>query len=129
MLSTTSKNRTLATALCSALLATAALAPAASAMPQDLRSPDTRDAASTSSLAGTSSGASQDLRSPDTRDVANGYAPVLESTPAPVESSSSGGFDWASAGIGVAAAGGVLLIVVALLGSHRIVVRRRVTGT
>ena len=128
MLARTFTHRSLATALCSAVLVTAALAPAATAMPQDLRSPDTRDQAETSSLAGTTSPTPQDLRAPDTRDAASGYAPVMETTPPPVESSSSGGFDWASAAIGVAAVGGALLIVVALMGSHRPHVRRHAAG-
>lgn len=129
MLASKSNHRSLATALCSAVLVTAAFAPAATAMPQDLRSPDTRDQAETSSLAGTASPSPQDLRAPDTRDAAGGYAPVMETTPPPVESSSSGGFDWASAAIGVAAVGGALLLVVGLMGSYRTVSRRRIAGT
>jgi hypothetical protein len=49
-------------------LALAALAaPTAAAQQQDLRSPDTRDAAR---AAATAAGQQQDLRSPDTRDAA-----------------------------------------------------------
>ena len=62
------------------LALTAIAAPAAGAQ-QDLRSPDTRDAAEgyapppPSSIAAPADSAYQDLRSPDTRDAAEGYAP------------------------------------------------------
>ncbi len=62
------------------LALTAFAAPAATAQ-QDLRSPDTRDAAEgyapppPSSIAESTGSAYQDLRSPDTRDAAEGYAP------------------------------------------------------
>ena len=91
------------TTLAAALLASAALAAPAVAQ-QDLRSPDTRDAAAQTS---------QDLRSPDARDAATGprTAPTFIVTPAPqavVETSS--GFDWGSAAIGAAAILGLLAI-------------------
>lgn len=130
--------RSLPVALTVATLGLVALAPAASAMPddlrsagetsslsggppQDLRSPDTRDAA-------VQSAQPQDLRSPDTRDVAQNYAPSAPVT-ADVESSSSNGFDWASAGIGIAVVGGTVLLIVAAMGSRRFVARRHVAGT
>jgi hypothetical protein len=62
-------------------LALAALAAPTAAAQQDLRSPDTRDAAEgyapppPSSIAAPAGSAYQDLRSPDTRDAAEGYAP------------------------------------------------------
>jgi hypothetical protein len=61
----------LATGVASVLLLTSVIGTAAA---QDLRSPDTRDAARTSSLAGTTEPA-QDLRSPDARDAAEGRLP------------------------------------------------------
>jgi len=54
-----------------ALVAACAL-PASAAAQQDLRSPDTRDAANGIGLYGETAAVSQDLRSPDTRDAANG---------------------------------------------------------
>lgn len=62
-------------------LALAALAAPTAAAQQDLRSPDTRDAAEgyapppPSSIAAGTGSAYEDLRSPDTRDAAEGYAP------------------------------------------------------
>ena len=107
---TTQTTRRLATGLSAAVLACAAIAPGAVAQ-QDLRMPDTRDAA-------TLSGGTQDLRSPDTRDLAAGYSPAY--VPEPVSSSSSSsGFDWVSAAIGAAAIGGVILLVVAGVGTRR----------
>jgi hypothetical protein len=61
----------LTTGLGCVLLLTSVIGTAAA---QDLRSPDTRDAARTSSLAGTTEPA-QDLRSPDARDAAEGLLP------------------------------------------------------
>jgi hypothetical protein len=76
----------LAVALTGAALATAALAPAATAIPyQDLRSPDSVDAARAagdpppaSSIAASAGRAYQDLRSPDARDAA--LPPELRAT-------------------------------------------------
>ena len=101
----------LATALTAAALG---VAPAAAlAQPQDLRSPDTRDAAA----AQTQSPAppSQDLRSPDARDNAVGYSPSLPPEPvtASVSSPSGDGFDWVSAALG---AGAGALLLLALMG-------------
>ena len=85
-----------------ALAIGAALAPAAAAQ-QDLRSPDTRDAAERAQHV-------QDLRMPDTQDSAAGRgletAPVVEFVDAP----SADGFDWTDAAVGAAGALGVLLV-------------------
>jgi hypothetical protein len=130
--------RSLTVALVSVTLGIAALAPTASAMPQDLRdtgetsslsgvppqdlrSPDARDAASQMSSA-----QPQDLRSPDTRDVAQDYAPPAPATPV---AQSSDGFDWVSAAIGVAVVGGLLVLIAAAVTSRRAVGRRHVAGT
>jgi hypothetical protein len=88
---------------------------------QDLRSPDTRDAALTATTA-------QDLRSPDTRDpaVQGALAPeqlpdagTLRPQPHVVEVS-AGGFDWVAAVIGAAGAvGAILLITAAVLLARR----------
>ena len=128
--------RSLTVALCSVTLGLVAFAPTASAMPQDLRdagetsslsglppqdlrSPDARDAA-------VQSAQPQDLRSPDTRDIAQDYAPPAPATPV---AQSSDGFDWVSAAIGVAIVGGVLVLVIATVGSRRSAGRRDVAGT
>lgn len=90
--------RTVATALA----VSAVLAPAASAQ-QDLRSPDTRDAAERA-------GHVQDLRMPDTQDSATGRgletAPVVEFVDVP----HGDGFDWTDATLGAAAAIGIVLV-------------------
>jgi hypothetical protein len=82
----------------------AALAPAASAQ-QDLRSPDTRDAAERA-------GHVQDLRMPDTQDSASGRglenAPVIEFVDVP----HADGFDVADAALGAGSAIGIVLICV-----------------
>jgi hypothetical protein len=93
---------------------------AAAADPQDLRSPDARDAANrsqspTSSPAGTKS-RSQDLRSPDTRDVAGGRefpAPptVITLKPVPDREPVASGFDWVAAAAGVGTALGLILLI------------------
>ena len=95
---------------------TAAPQVAASA-PQDLRSPDARDA-------GLARDASppQDLRSPDARDAHRGAAVAASQSarvaPDPSRPSVSNGFEWGDAGIGAAAtvalvsmAGGTLLLI------------------
>ena len=93
--------------------------PAPVAAPQDLRSPDVRDAAAgvvSSSLAGTT----QDLRSPDVRDAARG---VQSTEPvAAVTVTREDGFEWASAAIGAAA---MLAIVLAIGAAAALVVPRR----
>jgi hypothetical protein len=88
-------------------------------------SPDIR----TSSLAGRTSTTRQDLRMPDTRDAAAGRgtfnAPLVtvvkvpQRQPAPV---ADGGIDWADAGIG---AGTLLGTMVLVLGGTAVVARRR----
>ena len=111
------------------------LATSPAAAQQDLRSPDTRDAAS--QWTGPERGLpayptpsdpprrEQDLRSPDTRDAASGRdtsdAPQVtvvrlpQTAPAP-----TGGIDWADAGIGAAAALVFLAVsAVALLARRR----------
>jgi hypothetical protein len=88
--------------LAAALAVGAVLAPAASAQ-QDLRSPDTRDAAERA-------GHVQDLRMPDTQDTATGRgldrAPVVEFVDVP----HADGFDLTDAAVGAAAASGIVLI-------------------
>ena len=97
-----------------------AVAPAAAAQ-QDLRSPDTRDAAMQAErrqdlrMPDTRDAAKlaerkQDLRMPDTRDWAAGRgpdkAPVIEF----VEVRTPNGFDWEDAGLGAATGIGLVLI-------------------
>jgi hypothetical protein len=92
---------------------------AEAAQKQDLRSPDTRDAA-------TRVEPKQDLRSPDARDASQGRgtytAPdvVVVKVPDPVPA--DGGINWADAGIG---AGGLLGLVLLGLGGSLAVVHRR----
>jgi hypothetical protein len=98
----------------------AVLAPAAAAQ-QDLRSPDTRDAAERAErvqdlrMPDTRDAAErpqhvQDLRMPDTQDSAVGRglenAPVVEFVDAP----RADGFDWTDAVVGAAGGFGILLI-------------------
>jgi hypothetical protein len=59
----------------------------------------------------------QDLRSPDTRDAANHYHPALP--PAAHSVPSAGGFDWLSAAIGAAAGTGLMMVAVALASTSR----------
>jgi hypothetical protein len=56
----------------------------------------------------------QDLRSPDTRDAASGYDPEPAPVAAP-EPSGSGRFDWVSAAIAAAAVGGLVLLLIGFL--------------
>ena len=92
---------------------------AEAAQKQDLRSPDTRDAA-------TRVEPKQDLRSPDARDASQGRgtytAPdvVVVKVPDPVPA--DGGINWADAGIG---AGGLLGLVLLAAGGSLAVVHRR----
>jgi hypothetical protein len=92
---------------------------AESAQKQDLRSPDTRDAA-------TRAETKQDLRSPDARDAGEGRgtytAPnvMIVKVPEPVQADD--GLDWADAGIG---AGGLLGLMLLGLGGSLAVVHRR----
>jgi len=103
-----------------ALVAGALAAPTAGAQSvQDMRSPDTRDAA-------TGVQSSPDLRSPDVRDFAQGRgaasAPqiVVMKVSRP-QVSGSRGFDWADAGIGAGAVFGLVLLGVGatLVVAHR----------
>jgi hypothetical protein len=114
------------------------LAAAPAAAQQDLRMPDTRDAADRSTqwiapdtgLPGYPTPSdpprgNQDLRSPDTRDAAAGrstsVAPqvtvVKLPQPAPAP---AGGIDWADAGMGAA-----IVLVLSAAGLVAVVVRRR----
>jgi hypothetical protein len=102
--------------LIGATIAFAAVVPGASAV-QDLRSPDTRDSSQVAS--------SQDLRSPDARDSA---APALAPQPVSDPPSSPGGFDWVSAAIGAAAGTGLLIVLLAFLGTGGLAGRRPVSG-
>jgi hypothetical protein len=91
---------------------------------QDMRSPDTRDAAQTAQVR-------QDLRSPDARDAAEGRGTynspdvVIVKVPQPSPAAApepSGGIDWADAGIGAGSLVGLSLIG---LGGALVIVHRR----
>ena len=110
-MTTSTTTRKSATLIAAAVMAAAAFAPSASAT-QDLRSPDTRDAAN-----GSSPSAVQDLRSPDARDAAIGYAPQPVSEPV-VTGGSGDGFDWVSGAIGAAVVGGLILMLLAFTTMH-----------
>ena len=90
-------SRTVATAL-----AIGAVVAAPAAAQQDLRSPDTRDAAERGHI--------QDLRMPDTQDSAAGRgvenAPVVEFVDVPRADE----FDWTDAALGAATAIGIMLV-------------------
>ena len=92
--------------LVASTIAAAVVAPAAGA--RDLRLIDERESHQTSVT-------QQDLRSPDTRDAAEAYGPTL--APEPVAGSS--GFDWVSAAIGAAAGTGLMILAVAFAGNGR----------
>ena len=119
-----------------ALVAACAVPATAAAQGQDLRSPDTRDAAAAAELQGY-----QDLRSPDARDAAaaaelQGYqdlrspdardaarTPVEIPTPViEVREVPGSGFDWGDAGIGAA---GMLALFSIAAGLGLMVGRRR----
>jgi hypothetical protein len=125
-----------------ALAIAGASAPAASAMPidgpvgrsaelrQDLRQPDTRDAAEgrrvyTPAPAETPP---QDLRNPDTRDYAEGRGTynspevIIVDAPAPAAQPTAGGIDWEDVGIG---AGGLLGVALIGAGGALAVLHRR----
>ena len=101
----------------------AALAAPASFAQQDLRNPDTRDAAEALSADVSSPG--RDLRNPDTREIADngGASPEVTVVEVPVASpSDQGGLDWGDAGIG---AGGMLgLTLLAAAGALAVTHRR-----
>jgi hypothetical protein len=119
-------SHTIRTTAAAALLALAMSAPALAQ--QDLRSPDTRDAA----IAATTK---QDLRGPDARDAARASQIAREmrrfaatSRPADTTSppsaaqpvpASSGGFDWLSAAIGAIAVAGLALASRKAVGTRR----------
>jgi hypothetical protein len=92
---------------------------AAAQQQQDLRSPDTRDAARAAQIP-------RDLRSPDTRDAAAGRgtfsAPQVTVIKVPQPAPSAGGIDWGDAGIGAGAAIGLTLLA---LGSTLAIAHRR----
>jgi hypothetical protein len=113
---------------CAALgLALAALVAPTAAAQQDLRSPDTRDAALAGEQADSQSLPAQDLRSPDARDAAAGRGSfnspevtvVKLERPSP---SSDAGLDWGDAGIGACVLLGLLLLA---LGGTLAVMHRR----
>jgi hypothetical protein len=97
------------------LVAAAAFPSAASALPQELRSPNVRDAALQSERS-----TYQDLRNPDTRGdaLAADRAPAARPAARVKRTAAADGFDWGDAGIGatgmlglLAAAGGAFLVV------------------
>jgi hypothetical protein len=131
-------------------LALAALAAPTAAAQQDLRSPDTRDAAQATTAAAPSQDlrspdtrdaalaqeryhgsyapdAGQDLRSPDARDAADGRgtfnSPEVTVVKIPESAPASGsGLDWGDTGIG---AGGMLGLVLLGLGATLIITHRK----
>jgi hypothetical protein len=118
-------------AVTAALAATAA--PAAYGQPQDLRTPDARDAAQHRGIyepmqPEEQPQTRQDLRNPDTVDYANGRgtynAPdvVVVEAPAPAPEPTATGIDWEDVGIG---AGGLLGASLLALGGALLVVQRR----
>jgi hypothetical protein len=81
----------------------AALAAPTSFAQQDLRNPDTRDAAEASYL---------DLRNPDTRDAAeSGASPAVTVFRLPQPDAVDAGLDWGDAGIGAGATLGLVLLL------------------
>ena len=130
----TVRRLTRSTALCLALAAVAA--PTAAAAQQDLRNPDTRDAARSSQQAPANS-PSQDLRSPDTRDAAEGrgtiHSPEVTTVIKVPQASptADAGLDWGDTGIGAAGMLGLILLGlgVALTVTHRRQGPRRQTAT
>jgi len=90
--------------------------------PQDLRSPDTRDAANAAA------GHRQDLRSPDAIDAAEGRTPTRTPIVVPVVlrrvEVEPDGFDWGDAGIGAASG----LTVLAMTGGMVAITTRRRRG-
>src|SRR4051794_20086587 len=91
-------------------LTLAALGTGTAAAQQDLRSPDTRDAA-----AAAAPPAGQDLRSPDARDAGVGRgtfsAPRVTVIRVPERTTTaSAGFDWRDAAVGAAALLGLVLV-------------------
>jgi hypothetical protein len=93
-------------------LSLVAIAAPAAAAQQDLRSPDASDPARIAAAPQTDPG--QDRRSPDIRDYAEGRgafdAPRVTVVKVPESVPSSGGLDWADAGIGAGATVGLMLL-------------------
>jgi hypothetical protein len=119
-----------------ALVAACAVPAAAAAQGQDLRSPDTRDAATAAehqsyqdlrspdardAKTEPTTQVAQDLRSPDARDA--GRPPVQVATPVvEIREAPGSGFDWGDAGIGAAGMFALFSIAAGLaltLGSRR----------
>ena len=89
----------------------AAAALAAAAAQVDLRSPDTQDVAA--AIRATSSNPrAGDLRSPDTRDRAAGRLGLGSTGAVEITVHRPGGFDWSDAGIGATAGAGLVLLLV-----------------
>ena len=117
------RHRLLCSAALSLALASLAAPVAGAQTQQDLRSPDTRDAAQTAE-------APQDLRSPDTVDAAEGRGThtspevlIVKSQPqTQPQPATADGIDWADAGIG---AGTLLGLSLVALGSGLFVVHRK----
>lgn len=84
----------------------------------DVRSPDARDSTRAASP-------SEDVRSPDARVLP---APAFESEPIVDVPPAPSGFDWISAAIGAAAGTGMLLVLMAFLGSGGLAGRRQRTA-
>lgn len=112
-------------------VALAVAVPAAQAG-QDLRSPDTRDAAEHTrpfyySFYGNDATHVQDLRSPDTRDAAEQYVPPTVTSHRVVRISvpASTGFHWADAAIGAGTSFGLMLLAA---GGLTVMTRRRVVA-
>jgi hypothetical protein len=107
-----------------AALALACSLPASAAVAQqDLRSPDSRDAAGVAAPIERPAEPGQDLRLPDARDAARDLPPVH--VPAPIveiRQVPSDGFDWGDAGIGAA---GMLALFSIAAGSTVLVTNRR----
>jgi hypothetical protein len=110
-------SKALCSGLATALALGAAVTPGALARPLDLGVPDTRGAPASERVV-------QDLRSPDTRDAADGRPIVARPPTWPVHPhpitrthtdglAPTSGLDWGSAGIGAAAAAGAFAIAVA----------------
>jgi hypothetical protein len=116
-------------ALAAGLVAAALAAP--SALADDLRSPDARDAAPAQARQRadvlTGGARAPDQRTPDARDAATPVMPTTRArtpdAPTVVEVTRAPGFDWASAGIG--AGGGIALLAIALAGAATIAGRSR----
>jgi hypothetical protein len=117
--------RALGTGLATALTLAVTATPAAVAQPIDPRSADARDGAASTQRV-------NDLRSPDTRDAADGRQivgtgpptwavnPQPIAAPRAIASAPSSGLDWGSAGIGAAAVLGAFAIAAAgILGVRR----------